>query len=253
MKTNLKPVVLALGLGLLLLAPQTSSGYYNPSTGRWLSRDSDEEEGGLNVFAFCDNDGVASVDPIGLRTLRIVVGQDRTLRNDWNYENKVKHVNEELRKRLEDTLRRCIEWCEHEPPKVILVAMSGRVFLPAPKNRHWTVGSAEDEALMERNWKRITPAEKGAVPVFWTKHEIIGSKEKSAAGVGYHHKGIILSFDHWFPIYTLLAHEVGHFAGYSGGDRDNGSHSSNPQNVMSYGPGGDPDHDYCEKVIALAR
>ena len=40
--------------------------YYNPGTGRWLSRDPDDEEGGLNLHAFVENDAVSSTDPLGL-------------------------------------------------------------------------------------------------------------------------------------------------------------------------------------------
>jgi RHS repeat-associated protein len=41
--------------------------YYNPSTGRWLSRDPIEEEGGGNLFAFVGNDPLNEVDVLGLR------------------------------------------------------------------------------------------------------------------------------------------------------------------------------------------
>jgi hypothetical protein len=66
MKTNLKPFILALGLGLSLLDPQTSSGYYNASTGRWLSRDPLEEDGGFNSYCFVDNEPVSGNDYLGL-------------------------------------------------------------------------------------------------------------------------------------------------------------------------------------------
>ncbi len=40
--------------------------YYNPSTGRWLSRDPLEEEGGVNLYGFVGNDPVSNVDVLGL-------------------------------------------------------------------------------------------------------------------------------------------------------------------------------------------
>ena len=40
--------------------------YYNPSTGRWLSRDPIEENGGENLYAFVSNDGINAFDPYGL-------------------------------------------------------------------------------------------------------------------------------------------------------------------------------------------
>jgi RHS repeat-associated protein len=40
--------------------------YYQPSTGRWPSRDPLEEEGGLNLFAFCANGPINGYDAVGL-------------------------------------------------------------------------------------------------------------------------------------------------------------------------------------------
>jgi RHS repeat-associated protein len=83
MKTNRKSIILALGLGLVLLVPQRSSGYYNPSTGRWLSRDPIGEPGacvlyelgsgdpsgvisGPNPHALAANNPINAVDILGL-------------------------------------------------------------------------------------------------------------------------------------------------------------------------------------------
>ena len=40
--------------------------YYDPTTGRWPSRDPIEEEGGYNLYAFVANDGVNKWDVLGL-------------------------------------------------------------------------------------------------------------------------------------------------------------------------------------------
>ena len=40
--------------------------YYNPSTGRWLSRDPIEENGGVNLYAFVNNQPVNAADICGL-------------------------------------------------------------------------------------------------------------------------------------------------------------------------------------------
>lgn len=42
--------------------------YYNPGTGRWLSRDPIQERGGLNVYGFVGNDSINLVDAFGLYT-----------------------------------------------------------------------------------------------------------------------------------------------------------------------------------------
>ena len=43
--------------------------YYNSDTGRWLSRDPIEEEGGLNLYGFVGNDPVNAGDLLGLLEL----------------------------------------------------------------------------------------------------------------------------------------------------------------------------------------
>ena len=44
----------------------TASEYYDPTTGRWPSRDPIEEEGGLNLYGFVANDPVGLIDYLGL-------------------------------------------------------------------------------------------------------------------------------------------------------------------------------------------
>jgi RHS repeat-associated protein len=45
--------------------------YYNASTGRWLSRDPIEEQGGANLYAFIENEPLHSVDYLGLRAIDV--------------------------------------------------------------------------------------------------------------------------------------------------------------------------------------
>ena len=42
------------------------SRYYDPTTGRWLSKDRIGISGGVNLYEFCNNNGVNFVDPLGL-------------------------------------------------------------------------------------------------------------------------------------------------------------------------------------------
>lgn len=49
----------------LAFLPMAALGYYSPDVGRWMTRDPLEEKGGLNLHAFCENDPVNSVDPLG--------------------------------------------------------------------------------------------------------------------------------------------------------------------------------------------
>lgn len=52
---------------LLLLAAFTNlaSAFYDPSAGRWVSRDPIEEGGGVNLYGFVVNNGISRVDNLG--------------------------------------------------------------------------------------------------------------------------------------------------------------------------------------------
>ena len=51
---------------LLLVSTLPAHAFYNPSTGRWLSRDPIGENGEKNLYGFVQNDSVRGVDPVGL-------------------------------------------------------------------------------------------------------------------------------------------------------------------------------------------
>jgi len=51
----------------LLCGVQMASAFYNPSTGRWLSRDPIAERGGLNLYGFVNNNAGSWIDPYGAR------------------------------------------------------------------------------------------------------------------------------------------------------------------------------------------
>ena len=65
MNKETKHLSLAFGLAALLLFPQIGRCFYNPSIGRWLSRDPLQEKGGLNLYANVGNNPINSVDPDG--------------------------------------------------------------------------------------------------------------------------------------------------------------------------------------------
>jgi RHS repeat-associated protein len=45
----------------------TKYRFYDPQTGRWLSRDPIEEEGGFNLYGYVGGNPVSFVDPLGLQ------------------------------------------------------------------------------------------------------------------------------------------------------------------------------------------
>lgn len=64
MKTEYRiSAVLAL---FCLFSVSTALAYYDPRTGRWLSRDPIEERGGANLYGFVGNNPVGQFDPLGL-------------------------------------------------------------------------------------------------------------------------------------------------------------------------------------------
>jgi hypothetical protein len=66
MKTTRKSIAQPFATLLLLLLPLTAQCFYNPSAGRWLSRDPIEEQGGANLLAFANNNPGQSPDRLGL-------------------------------------------------------------------------------------------------------------------------------------------------------------------------------------------
>ena len=68
MKTNAIAKA-ALVLIAWLLLPQTAQCFYNPSTGRWISRDPIEEGGSKNLYCFAENRPVIAFDLDGRMTL----------------------------------------------------------------------------------------------------------------------------------------------------------------------------------------
>lgn len=59
--------ILAFLLTAFLLVPELGQCFYNPSTGRWLSRDPISEHGGLNLYKFVSNAPLDRRDAFGLR------------------------------------------------------------------------------------------------------------------------------------------------------------------------------------------
>ena len=62
MKPKLMFVLVA---ALTVLLSHDAQAFYNTSTGRWLSRDPIEEQGGANVYRFASNDGINGADFMG--------------------------------------------------------------------------------------------------------------------------------------------------------------------------------------------
>lgn len=56
---------------VLCAMPQAAMAYYNPSMGRFISRDPLQERGGVNHFAFAHSDPIGRIDPRGEREIPV--------------------------------------------------------------------------------------------------------------------------------------------------------------------------------------
>jgi uncharacterized protein RhaS with RHS repeats len=65
MKTQMKPTIWLLTLLALLSAPHLASAYYDPGVQRWLNRDPIAEWGGINLYGYCSNSPIDTVDGEG--------------------------------------------------------------------------------------------------------------------------------------------------------------------------------------------
>jgi uncharacterized protein RhaS with RHS repeats len=76
MKTWARQILRGIFLIILFTAVHPAYAFFDPSIGRWVSRDPIGEQGGQNVYAFAENNGVSRIDSLGLATLRfeVIVG-----------------------------------------------------------------------------------------------------------------------------------------------------------------------------------
>jgi hypothetical protein len=75
-------VILSIGL----LMSNQAKAFYNPQTGRWLSRDPIGEKGELNLYGFVGNDSINSIDLFGLLTGTVTFSQKPYMKSTlvWN-------------------------------------------------------------------------------------------------------------------------------------------------------------------------
>ena len=66
MKTSTSHLMRATASSLLLAVSYTAWGFYDPTVGRWISRDPIEERGGKNLIGFVNNNPVNLTDLLGM-------------------------------------------------------------------------------------------------------------------------------------------------------------------------------------------
>jgi hypothetical protein len=70
MKTELRHLLRGILFSFLITAAHSASAFYDPTIGRWVSRDPIGEVGGGNLYAFVGNDSVDLSDFLGLTTVK---------------------------------------------------------------------------------------------------------------------------------------------------------------------------------------
>ena len=68
MKTKANVILICAVLAVYWVGLFNANAFYNPGTQRWVNRDPIQEQGGLNLFAYEENDAISSYDALGLDT-----------------------------------------------------------------------------------------------------------------------------------------------------------------------------------------
>jgi hypothetical protein len=131
-----------------------------------------------------------------------------------------------------------------------------RVNKPAPADGDYDGDVAADSNLRDRNIANINTGRAGGIRMLvtgstlsqtWQDERIFASANAGADNLIWN---VNAAQD------QTLSHDTGHIAGYTGGDIDDGDHSSDPDNIMSGGhirnAGALPDANWCERVDTLA-
>jgi RHS repeat-associated protein len=240
--------------------------YYKPSAGTWLSRDQVNERSFAHFhrklskrvnqlqsgdYCCASDDLVDMFDLLGcLKVITLKVAGDTSgiLLDTFNLAGLEGQIQT-----LKDVLHKC-KSCD---PDIQVIYTYDWTLYKGPDDSQWDMdwaGDLPDVKLAMDNWKKIHA--KGGIPLLLTGFSIVYPDNKNIAGATSKGKGMLINAGQrsFYFRTTILAHELGHYAGYDGGDLDNKAHSSNKDNIM-YMPwdrGTTPDDVYCQKVLSLA-
>jgi RHS repeat-associated protein len=211
--------------------------YYNPSTGRWPSRDPLGERGGTNLYLFCENVPTSSIDRLGLDTIRINYGFDSTAQADKKTTDWTKKNTDNFKNTLTSCCRLYQIGCNTD-----VKASYNYKQVPASKGDYGPNDPGRSQIGKSGN-------SNSSVNVLVTNKPMQGGAQGWGGSDG-------VAAGANSPDDNLVAHETGHTAGYDKGDLDGGTHNSDPNNPMSTTtPSGqsNPDKCWCEKVVKLAK
>lgn len=213
---------------------------YTPTTGRWKSRDPEEKKRDNlrrrhltgSPIRCVDNNPLNSIDRLGLSTLKLTISYDDSV-TDRN------SLNRELTwmvLRLTGYLQMCS--CDGNGPDV-RTALSAATY------------SKPEDGYYEYNFPFKDPVA-DSVPVMFTMPPL---GPIPALGYAQENKGVIIIAMNEPKIFPdVLAHELGHVAGYVGDlDRYHAKDLNNLMHIPELGQLKLPDKQWCDKVKALAK
>ena len=207
--------------------------YYNPSTGRWLSRDPIEEQGGVNLYGMVGNNPVVWVDVLG-RAPMLVIGFDPTIPKQSE-----RNVSAYVRQAL-DALNKYMRSCKKLYPDLNLpdsfpFEYDGTELVMPRNNSYIVVGGKGFTYPFGENLKRLKTSP-SAIPVIFTNASI-------GRGVGgYTDQSVGIYINDYEDVY-VLAHEL--LAHYATGLGNDGGHVPDKNDIRN------GDHDRSKEPVCM--
>ena len=241
--------------------PDYTYRHYDPLTGRWPSRDPIGERGGINIYAFCFNDGYTWHDFLGReprrRNLRLRIETDASARKN---DQAAARAGERDLNQLEESLRKCCKEFEIGCD-IDILAESG---VGKDGNRLPAKNPPEGGYPVDVNFNDHAGSigADGIIPVTYTNSGQGGGIAGGFAGLGMPGAGIIVDIGGGINI-NPLTHELGHTGGFDAGTVDDSMHHPDSTSdgfpdyddtpVMARSGGGKVDRCLCEKLSGLAK
>ena len=223
--------------------------FYSPVTGRWASRDPIEEEGGINLYAYCGNDGVNTVDLLGLSKLVIAAFFDKTTRATIS-NNGIRLGSDEaklssLMNGMIEVLAKCKKMMSDFDVQLwyYFPKVDEAINPPDTKRYLLTTKTFYDyDSRKTADFFNGLNASYGGIKVVFTHADTLVDGDKMR---GFVKSGSVL-IDLTLASKYTLAHEIGHVINWRDGSEN--IHSKDLQNLMhSPSPGTNPTVDctYC--------